>query len=40
MEERDGKVFCPCGKAVGIDRGSYYTMDKKAFTYKGTKTNS
>jgi hypothetical protein len=39
MEERDGKVFCPCGRAVGIDRGSYYTMDKKAFTYKGTKTN-
>jgi len=25
---------------VGIDRGSYYTMDKKAFTYKGTKTNN
>ncbi len=40
MEERDGKVFCPCGKAVGIDRGSYFAMDKKAFTYKGTKSNS
>ncbi|WP_041720386.1 hypothetical protein [Pseudodesulfovibrio piezophilus] len=38
--ERDGKVFCSCGKAVGIDRGLFYTMDKKAFTYKGTKTNS
>ena len=40
MVERDGKVHCPCGKAVGIDRGSYFTMDKNAFTYKGTKTNS
>ncbi|OIQ50499.1 hypothetical protein BerOc1_02437 [Pseudodesulfovibrio hydrargyri] len=39
MEERDGKVFCPCGRAVGIDRGSHYAMDRKAFTYKGTKTN-
>ncbi|WP_320171829.1 hypothetical protein [Maridesulfovibrio sp.] len=39
-QERDGKVYCPCGKSFGIDRGSYWTMDKKAFTYSGTKTNS
>ncbi len=39
MEERDGRVACPCGKVVGIDRGGYYTMDKKSFTYSGTKTN-
>jgi hypothetical protein len=38
LEEREGKAWCPCGRAVGIDRGSYYTMDKKAFTYSGTKT--
>lgn len=38
MEERDGKVWCACGRAVGIDRGTYYTMDRKAFTYAGTKT--
>ncbi|ADU63943.1 MAG: hypothetical protein KUA35_06405 [Pseudodesulfovibrio sp.] len=37
LEERDGKVWCPCGRAVGIDRDGYYTMDKKAFTYSGTK---
>jgi hypothetical protein len=39
LEERDGRAFCPCGRAVGIDRGTYYAMDRKAFTYKGTKTN-
>jgi hypothetical protein len=39
LEERDGKVWCPCGRAVGIDRDGYYTMDKKAFTYSGTKAN-
>jgi hypothetical protein len=37
LEEREGKAWCPCGRAVGIDRGSYYTMDRKAFTYSGTK---
>ncbi|MFH1914738.1 MAG: hypothetical protein ABIK45_10745 [Pseudomonadota bacterium] len=37
MDEREGKVYCPCGRAVGIDRGGHYVMDKKAFTYSGTK---
>jgi hypothetical protein len=39
LEERDGKVVCVCGQAVGIDRGGHYAMDRKAFTYSGTKTN-
>jgi hypothetical protein len=40
LEEKSGKIFCPCGNSYGIDRGSYYTMDKKAFTYSGTKENN
>lgn len=37
MVERDGKVFCSCGKAVGIDKGEFVKMNKGAFTYSGTK---
>lgn len=37
--ERDGRVYCSCGKDIGIDKGSYYKMIAKAFTYKGTKRN-
>ena len=33
------KVQCPCGKDIGIDKGSFYKMIAKAFTYKGTKRN-
>ncbi len=35
----DNKVRCPCGKAVGIDKGSFYKMISKSFTYSGTKRN-
>ena len=36
--EHDGhKIRCPCGKEVGIDKGSFYKMVAKAFTYSGTK---
>lgn len=31
------KIQCPCGKDIGIDKGSYYKMIAKAFLYKGTK---
>ena len=38
--ERDGKIFCPkCDRAIGIDKGSFYKMDPRAFRYKGTKRN-
>ncbi|MEE4241433.1 MAG: hypothetical protein V2I36_08200 [Desulfopila sp.] len=33
------KIQCPCGKNIGIDKGSFYKMIAKAFTYKGTKRN-
>lgn len=38
-EERDGKVWCLCGKVIGIDKGSYFSMLKGHFTYAGTKDN-
>lgn len=34
------KICCPaCLQAVGIDKGSFYKMDHRAFTYNGTKRN-
>ena len=37
--ERDGRIYCSCGKDIGIDKGSFYKMIAKSFTYKGTKQN-
>ena len=36
----DGKLRCSCGKDIAIDKGAFYKMDPKAFTYSGTKRNS
>jgi hypothetical protein len=33
------KIHCICGNIIGIDKGSYYKMIGKAFTYSGTKRN-
>ncbi len=38
-EIQEEKILCPCGKKIGIDKGSFYKMIAKAFTYKGTKRN-
>jgi len=35
----NGRAYCPCGKDIAIDKGSFYKMIAKAFTYKGTKKN-
>lgn len=35
--DSDGKVWCECGKAVGIDKGTFIKMNRNAFTYSGTK---
>ena len=40
FEMHNGKVQCPCGKDVGIDKGSFYKMIAKAVTYSGTKRSS
>lgn len=37
LDKTDGKVKCNCGKEIGIDKGSFIKMNKKAFTYTGTK---
>ena len=33
------KISCPCGREIGIDRGTFYKMDPNAFKYNGTKRN-
>ena len=33
----DGKLWCPCGKPVGIDKGGHYRMIAGAVTFSGTK---
>jgi len=35
----DHKITCKCGKEIGIDKGSFYKMIGKSFTYSGTKRN-
>ncbi len=39
INEHDGKIWCLCGKVLGIDKGTYYSMVKGSFTYAGTKVN-
>ena len=34
------KIYCSCGKSIGIDKGGYYKMIDCAFTYAGTKRNA
>lgn len=38
--EQNGRIYCACGKDIGIDKGTFYKMIAKAFTYKGTKRNN
>lgn len=33
----ENKIYCTCGKVIGIDKGSFYKMIAKAFTYAGNK---
>jgi len=30
-------IKCSCGNKIGIDKGTFYKMISKAFTYSGTK---
>ena len=39
FEQTDDKIRCACGKEIGIDKGTFYKMISKAFTYSGTKRN-
>lgn len=33
------ELNCPCGKKIGIDKGTFYKMIAKAFICSGTKRN-
>ncbi|MFC1523643.1 hypothetical protein ACFL6N_02510 [Thermodesulfobacteriota bacterium] len=35
--ESHGRLCCPCGKHIGIDKGSFFKMIAKAFTSSGKK---
>lgn len=35
-----GRIQCSCGKDIGIDKGSYYKMLARSFTYSGSKRNA
>ncbi len=39
IKEKDDKIYCLCGKVIGIDKGTFYSMVKNSFTYAGTKVN-
>ncbi|MBU0960598.1 MAG: hypothetical protein KKH60_03650 [Proteobacteria bacterium] len=39
FQTQGNKIYCPCGKKIGIDKGSFYKMIVKTFTYKGSKRN-
>ena len=39
-ELKGHKIYCPCGREIGIDKGSFYKMIAKSFTYRGSKRNS
>lgn len=37
----DGKkIYCLCGNTIGIEKGGFYKMIDRAFTYAGTKRNA
>ncbi|BHH84823.1 hypothetical protein [Desulforhopalus sp. 52FAK] len=33
------KVFCKCGKPIGVDKDGHYRMIAGSFTHTGTKQN-
>jgi len=39
FKAKDDKIFCSCGAKLGIDKGSFYKMIPKTFTYSGSKIN-
>ena len=37
VQHQGNKIQCSCGKDIGIDKGGYYKMIAKAFTFSGRK---
>lgn len=40
FQEREGRVFCQCGREIGRREGDGIRMNRLAFTYAGTKRTS
>ena len=40
VKREEDRIKCVCGKDVGVNKGNYIKMNRKAFTYTGTKRNS
>jgi hypothetical protein len=40
VETQHHRLRCHCGNDIGIDKGTYIKMIKKAFTYQGTKRDA
>lgn len=39
LPRRDGKIYCHCGKPIGIDKGGSISMIAGAFIHTGSKRN-
>ena len=39
IQQSGNKIYCLCGKVIGIDKGSFIKMVANAFTYRGIKIN-
>ncbi len=37
VQERDGKLICPCGREIASDMGRFYKMLPVTFIHTGTK---
>ena len=37
LSEENGNFICSCGNKIGIDQGRYIKMNRREFTYTGTK---
>lgn len=38
-KQKEHKIYCRCGKPIGVDKGGYYRMISGTFTHTGTKRN-
>jgi hypothetical protein len=38
-QEKQGKLYCLCGQVIAVDKGTYYKMIARSFTYSGVKDN-
>lgn len=39
VEIKEHKIYCKCGKVIGINKDGHYRMIANTFTHTGTKRN-